>query len=65
METPRLQIPHPRIRNRPFVLFPLLEIDSALRDPISGKSYRVFLDNQKEKGILGRFFLPEHGIANG
>ncbi len=37
METPELNIPHPRIEERAFVLIPLSQIDSALLHPISGK----------------------------
>lgn len=37
VETPELNIPHPRIEERAFVLIPLSQIDSALLHPISGK----------------------------
>ncbi len=33
-----LRIPHPRLRNRKFVLFPLNEILPCFRDPITGQS---------------------------
>jgi 2-amino-4-hydroxy-6-hydroxymethyldihydropteridine diphosphokinase len=38
LDTPTLQIPHPRMRERAFVLVPLAEIAPDWIDPISGKS---------------------------
>jgi 2-amino-4-hydroxy-6-hydroxymethyldihydropteridine diphosphokinase len=35
---PHLQVPHPRFRERFFVLGPLAEIASAMRDPVTGHS---------------------------
>ena len=32
----RLEIPHPRLGKRAFVLVPLVELDATLRDPVSG-----------------------------
>jgi 2-amino-4-hydroxy-6-hydroxymethyldihydropteridine diphosphokinase len=36
IRTPRLEIPHPRMLQRRFVLEPLVEISPQLRDPASG-----------------------------
>ncbi|MDB9375854.1 2-amino-4-hydroxy-6-hydroxymethyldihydropteridine diphosphokinase [Nodularia sphaerocarpa] len=36
MDTPHLQIPHPRMRERAFVLIPLAEIEPHWVEPISG-----------------------------
>ncbi len=36
IETPNLQIPHPRMRERAFVLIPLAEIAPDWLDPVSG-----------------------------
>jgi 2-amino-4-hydroxy-6-hydroxymethyldihydropteridine diphosphokinase len=35
---PNLQIPHPRFRERRFVLAPLAEIAQAMRDPVTGRT---------------------------
>lgn len=37
---PRLRIPHPEMRRRPFVLAPLAEIAADWRDPLTGFSVR-------------------------
>ncbi len=46
VRTETLEIPHPRIKERDFVLVPLLELDRDLRDPITGRSYREFLEGK-------------------
>lgn len=38
MTTPTLQLPHPRMHERAFVLVPLTEIAGHWQDPISGKA---------------------------
>ena len=38
LSTPRLTLPHPRLRERAFVLVPLAEIAPAWIDPVSGSS---------------------------
>ncbi len=38
LETPELKIPHPRCRERAFVLLPLAEIAPDWRDPVTGKT---------------------------
>ncbi|MDJ0695738.1 2-amino-4-hydroxy-6-hydroxymethyldihydropteridine diphosphokinase [Mastigocoleus sp. MO_188.B34] len=43
LETPTLQIPHPRIRERAFVLAPLAEIEPSWIEPVSGKSIKELL----------------------
>ncbi|MGB2754546.1 MAG: 2-amino-4-hydroxy-6-hydroxymethyldihydropteridine diphosphokinase [Phycisphaerae bacterium] len=43
LETPDLMIPHPRLRERRFVLEPLAEIAPAARDPVTGRTVRELL----------------------
>ena len=38
-----LEIPHPRFRERRFVLAPLAELNPDLRDPVSGQQVKVLL----------------------
>jgi 2-amino-4-hydroxy-6-hydroxymethyldihydropteridine diphosphokinase len=38
IDEPGLTVPHPRFRERRFVLEPLAEIASTMRDPVSGKT---------------------------
>jgi len=47
-----LVIPHPRMSQRRFMLIPLVEIDSGLRDPISGCLFSQILEElDKEKKV--------------
>ncbi len=41
---PALSLPHPGLKERRFVLLPLLEIEPALRDPAGGKSLARLLE---------------------
>jgi 2-amino-4-hydroxy-6-hydroxymethyldihydropteridine diphosphokinase len=43
IDEPRLTVPHPRFRERRFVLEPLVEIAPELRDPVTGKTVRELL----------------------
>jgi len=38
VEEPGLIVPHPRFRERAFVLGPIAEVAEDLRDPVSGKT---------------------------
>jgi 2-amino-4-hydroxy-6-hydroxymethyldihydropteridine diphosphokinase len=40
-----LEIPHPRFRDRRFVLAPLAELNPKLRDPVTGQSVEALLSN--------------------
>lgn len=43
LETPSLTIPHPRFRDRAFVLQPLAEIAPAMVDPVTGLTVEALL----------------------
>lgn len=43
VKTDGLEIPHPRYRERRFVLAPLAELNPGLRDPVSGKTVGAML----------------------
>lgn len=47
LSEPELEIPHPRLENRPFVLIPLLEIDATLRHPATGDLLVSFLSAER------------------
>ena len=56
LETGTLVIPHPRMRERRFVLEPLAEIAPDARDPVTGLSVRDLLEK-----VSGTFFLGTAG----
>jgi 2-amino-4-hydroxy-6-hydroxymethyldihydropteridine diphosphokinase len=51
IQTPKLTVPHPRMRERRFVLEPLLEIAPDLKDPESGRPFSVFLAATKSQKV--------------
>lgn len=50
LDQPGLQVPHPRFRDRLFVLEPLAAIAPDLVDPVTGLSIRALLAAVHEKG---------------
>ncbi|MBR8828696.1 MAG: 2-amino-4-hydroxy-6-hydroxymethyldihydropteridine diphosphokinase [Gomphosphaeria aponina SAG 52.96 = DSM 107014] len=51
LDTPNLQIPHPRMRERAFVLVPLAEIAPLWVEPVSGKAIASFLEGLDCSGV--------------
>ena len=58
IETPELQIPHPRIQERHFVLAPLAEIDPTLLHPVLKKSIQELLQDLKEDQGVEKIECP-------
>jgi 2-amino-4-hydroxy-6-hydroxymethyldihydropteridine diphosphokinase len=51
VETPVLQIPHPRFAERRFVLAPMLELAPELRDPVTRRTMRELLPATAGQGV--------------
>lgn len=51
-EHEQLVIPHPRLRERAFVLAPLAEIAPQMRDPVSGKTAQELLAAISQEGVV-------------
>lgn len=49
IKTPDLQVPHPRFRERTFVLEPLAAIAADWRDPVTGKTVGELLEALKRR----------------
>jgi 2-amino-4-hydroxy-6-hydroxymethyldihydropteridine diphosphokinase len=52
IDTPEVKIPHPRYKERKFVLIPLMEIDPYLIDPKEMKPISELLRNSQDKSLL-------------
>jgi 2-amino-4-hydroxy-6-hydroxymethyldihydropteridine diphosphokinase len=52
IKTPELQVPHPRMHLRRFVLEPLAEIAPNVRHPVSGLSATEMLANSPDKSTV-------------
>jgi 2-amino-4-hydroxy-6-hydroxymethyldihydropteridine diphosphokinase len=55
IHTEELQIPHPLIQNRQFVLIPLAEIDRNLVHPVLKKTVQELLNNLREDQGVEKF----------
>lgn len=55
VSTDRLIIPHPRMAQRRFVLIPLIEVDSGVRDPISRRLFSQILAGLDEEKKVTKF----------
>ena len=55
IKTPELQVPHPGLQNRRFVLAPLAELAPGLRHPVLHKSIAELLANTTDQGKIRRW----------
>lgn len=55
---PRIEVPHPRMHNRAFVLVPLIELYPEAKHPATGVFYRDYLNNLPEQGIYSMGLYP-------
>jgi 2-amino-4-hydroxy-6-hydroxymethyldihydropteridine diphosphokinase len=55
-QTKKLTIPHPRLRERDFVLQPLYDLDPSLADPVSGQTVEALLAqiSPQQKSLVRR-----------
>ncbi len=62
LHTPRLQLPHPRLHERGFVLAPLADVAPDLRHPLLGKTVAEMKSAVTLDGIVATAFtLPDPG----
>ena len=54
VQTPQLEIPHPRMAQRRFVLVPLVEIAPAVHHPVENKSAEELLSETEDRSIVHR-----------
>ena len=54
IRTPELEVPHPRMTQRRFVLVPLAEIAPGLRHPVENKSVDELLAETEDRSVVHR-----------
>jgi 2-amino-4-hydroxy-6-hydroxymethyldihydropteridine diphosphokinase len=57
----RLLIPHPGMRERKFVLLPLLQLSPDIADPVSKRLFASFLSDLPPQGIYPWLSTKYHG----
>ncbi len=55
INTPELQVPHPRMLERKFVLVPLVEIAAEVRHPSWATTAKAILENSKDRSQVRKF----------
>jgi 2-amino-4-hydroxy-6-hydroxymethyldihydropteridine diphosphokinase len=51
VQTPALEVPHPRFRERRFVLEPMAELAPDLRDPVTGRTMAALLESTAGQNV--------------
>jgi 2-amino-4-hydroxy-6-hydroxymethyldihydropteridine diphosphokinase len=51
-----MEVPHPRMHERKFVILPLIELDPFLRDPVGGELYWKYLLKISGQGVYFHSF---------
>jgi 2-amino-4-hydroxy-6-hydroxymethyldihydropteridine diphosphokinase len=64
IERPLLQVPHPRMAERRFVLEPLAELAPELRHPVTRRSIKDLLANTKEQALRKASWTPTIFMAH-
>jgi 2-amino-4-hydroxy-6-hydroxymethyldihydropteridine diphosphokinase len=54
ISTPELEVPHPRMTQRRFVLVPLAEIAPTLRHPVENRSMEELLGETEDRSVVHR-----------
>jgi 7,8-dihydro-6-hydroxymethylpterin-pyrophosphokinase len=57
VKTPTLEIPHPRLRERAFVLVPLAEIAADWVDPITHETVQALLEKTVDNSDIDPYYL--------
>lgn len=60
IRTPELEVPHPRMAERRFVLVPLAEIAPTARHPVKNETAAELLAETPDRSAV-RLWKPEHG----
>lgn len=63
VQTPELEIPHPRMTQRRFVLVPLVEIAPAVHHPVENKNAEELLAETEDRSIVHRCRAGTIGAA--
>jgi 2-amino-4-hydroxy-6-hydroxymethyldihydropteridine diphosphokinase len=63
--SPELEVPHPRLAGRGFVLAPLADLAPNLQHPVTGQTVRQMLAEADQSGIALYSPVADHGYIEG